>query len=94
MTQAQDKKHRQEGARIFRSAINFLKNNDWEGTTMDLLLSTTPGRVWPQPMAVYMYSELYNELAGQTLSQFDKTKKNKQEVIKLFEKVIKALENE
>lgn len=89
-----DKYHKQAGAQIFRDAIDYLHDHDWQGRTMDLLLFMTPNQTWPQPMAVHMYSALYNTLENQTLSQFDKSRQNKNDIIHLFQKVITELETE
>ncbi len=91
MSASEDKLHKEKAAQIFQAAISHLKHYDWQGKTMDLLLSVTPNQIWPQPIAVLMFSALYNALEDQTLSQFDKKIKSKQDVINLFEKVIQEL---
>ncbi len=81
-----------EGAKIFRLAIAFIRQYGWDHNSMDILLSVTPGRVWSQPMAVFMYSELESALDSDTLTGFDKKVKDQQEVINLFAQVAKSLE--
>lgn len=83
---------RKSGAHIFRLAAKMINTHGWHGSSMDILLSVTPGHRWPQPMAVLMYSELSNALGPLTLTQFDRAVKGKAQVIELFEKVALALE--
>jgi hypothetical protein len=79
--------HKLTGAQIFRSAANQIKSSGWSRNSMDILLSVTPGKIWRQPMAVLMFSELSNELGSETLTAFDRRVSDPSEVIDLFNRV-------
>ena len=80
-----------DGAKIFKLAIEKIKKDGWNHNSMDILLSVTPGSVWPQPMAIMMYIELTNVLGEESLTAFDHRVKSKKEVIQLFQKVIDSI---
>lgn len=79
-----------DGGKIFRSAITHIKTHGWNHNTMEILLKVSNGKVWPQPMAVLMFSELGNVLGSKTLTQFDKSATTHQ-VIELLNKVADQL---
>lgn len=88
-----DKDHRLAGAQIFRDAIKYIQQNGWHHNSMDILLAVSSGGVWPQPMAVYMFSELSSELGSDTLSDFDRKTTDQNMVITLFTKIATNLES-
>ncbi len=81
------------GAKIFRLAVEHIQKYGWDHNSMDILLAVTPGKRWLQPMAVFMFSELSNQLGSETLTQFDQRIKDQATVIKLFEQVATNLES-
>lgn len=84
-------KHKLAGAEIFHMAAQYIVDHDWNHNSMDILLRVTPGKIWSQPMAVLMFSELSNELGAETLTAFDKRVTDKVEVINLFNRVASGL---
>lgn len=82
---------KKDGAQIFRLAIYHLESHGWNHNSMEILLKVSEGKVWPQPMAVLMFSEMGHALGSKTLTQFDQTATT-DEVINLFQKVINGLE--
>lgn len=82
---------RLDGAKIFRAGVKYIEVHGWDHNTMDILLAVTPGKRWPQPMAVLMFSELENALEGQTLTNFDLHVPDEQGVIDLFNLVADSL---
>lgn len=87
-----DKIAKLAGAKVFHDASKYISDHGWDHNSMDILLKVSGGKVWPQPMAVLMFSELEHALGSQTLTQFDQVASTK-EVVELFKKVIKGLEN-
>jgi hypothetical protein len=81
---------KQAGAEVFKRAIDYIKAHSWNHNSMEILLKASNGQVWPQPMAVLMFSELEYALGSQSLTQFDQTA-TEEEVIDLFNRVITQL---
>lgn len=79
------------GSQIFLKAIEEIEQNGWDHNSMEILLKSSNYEKWPQPMAVLMFAELSNELGSETLTNFDKRVGDKNEVIKLFQKVANSL---
>jgi hypothetical protein len=81
---------KQAGAEVFKRAIDYIKTHNWNHDSMEILLKVSNGQIWPQPMAVLMFSELEHALGGKTLTQFDKGA-TQQEALDLFQKVVEHL---
>lgn len=79
------------GSKIFLKAIEEIKHSGWNHNSMEILLSASNYKKWPQPMAVLMFAELSNELGSETLSAFDKRVSAPDDVVKLFNNVAKSL---
>jgi hypothetical protein len=78
------------GAEVFKRAIAHINENGWNHNSMEILLQVSDHKVWPQPMAVIMFSELGHALGSKTLTQFDMTATLK-EATALFQSVIDQL---
>ncbi len=79
-----------KGAKIFTQAVAYIKTHGWNHNSMEILLKVSRGQVWPQPMAVLMFSELEHALGTKTLTQFDLSVSS-DDVIKLFRRVSNQL---
>jgi hypothetical protein len=81
---------KRDGAAVFKRALDYIKEHGWKHNSMEILLKVSNYKVWPQPMAVLMFSELGHALGSKTLTQFDQVA-SQQEVVGLFQKVVEQL---
>jgi hypothetical protein len=82
---------KQDGAAVFKRALDYINEHGWNHNSMEILLTVSDHKKWPQPMAVLMFSELGHALGSKTLTQFDQVA-SQQEAVELFQKVIRGLE--
>ena len=90
-----------QGAAIFRRAAAYIRSHGWQkegmghdGQTrcsMGALASAYPKKRWDKDLARAMYQSLYDELNGQTLTQFNYKYHDGEKVAQLFERVANKL---
>lgn len=86
---------------IFKKAASYIRNYGWQVSgmsehglprcSMGALESAHDEKEWDQDLARLMYSRLYEELDGLTLTQFNFKYKNGEKVAQLFDRVANAL---
>lgn len=86
---------------IFRGAAEYIRKYGWQVSgmsehglprcSMGALASAHPDEVWDKDLAKFMYNELYEELDGLRLTQFNYLNRNGEKVAELFERVADKL---
>jgi hypothetical protein len=92
----------EQAATIFIKAAQYIREYGWqvEGMSIDgqprcsmgALASARPGR-WDEDLAELMYSTLYDELNGISLTQFNHKYKSGEKVARLYERVATKLQS-
>lgn len=91
-----------QGAEIFLKAASYIRTYGWQVSgmgvhgaprcSMGALESACPQEKWDNDMATLMYAELYDELDGVNLTQFNEITQDGEQVAQLFERVAKRLQ--
>lgn len=86
---------------VFLRAANYIRKNGWQvkgmgknggpRCSMGALASAKRGK-WDKNLAKLMYEQLYKELNGITLTEFNYLHKSGEEVARLFEATAKSLD--
>ena len=92
---------RELAADIFRKAATYIRTYGWQVSgmsehgkprcSMGALASVGPVGEWDEGLAELMYRELYDELGGIGLTEFNHRYKNGEMVAQLFERVAARL---
>ncbi len=90
-----------EAAEIFDSAAFYIRSYGWQVSgmsehgkprcSMGALASAHSEKLWDKELATFMYNELYKELNGISLTDFNYKYKDGEKVAKLFERVATKL---
>lgn len=90
-----------QAAQIFRNAAAYIRTYGWQVSgmsehglprcSMGALESASNQKRWDPAMAKLMYSTLYDELNGQTLTEFNHRRRNGEAVAQLFDRVASRL---
>lgn len=92
---------RRQAAGIFNKAAKYIRSYGWQvrgmsehgkpRCSMGALASAYPEKVWDSQLASLMYQELYEELGGIGLTEFNYLYNDGQKVAQLFERVAQNL---
>ncbi|HEX5797697.1 MAG TPA: hypothetical protein VFX86_04900 [Candidatus Saccharimonadales bacterium] len=92
---------REEAAFIFSEAASYIRQYGWRVSgmnkhgmprcSMGALASAHRDKIWDEELAKIMYEELYEELGGLSLTEFNYLHRDGEQVARLFDKVAKKL---
>lgn len=92
---------RRQAVTIFRGAATYIRQYGWQVSgmsrhglprcSMGALASAYHEKIWDKKLAELMYDELYKELNGMSLTEFNYMHKDGEKVAMLFDRVAEKL---